>query len=114
MALKQLKPSFPPRPHGEEAPGYEGTNRRRAQRQPQVAEAWVYAPTATDVAERLRVSTVNLSRCGVAFELEGPLPTGAYYRIDIQLGEQHIRSEIHVVSCEAGEDGRWRVGAEFC
>lgn len=114
MAIKSLKPSFPGRPLNSDGDVAFAENRRRSQRQPRTAEAWVYSPTSTDPDERLKAATVNLSRTGVAFEIDHSLPTGAYFRIDIHLGDQRISSEIHIVSCRAVTSRQWVVGAEFC
>jgi len=114
MAIKSLHPSFPQRPPPEATGSYAGANRRRSGRQPRIAEAWVYSPTSTNPEDRLRVTTVNLSRTGVAFDVEKPLPIGAYFRIDVQLDEQRISSEIHIVSCRAVTSRQFQIGAEFC
>jgi len=95
------------------APVHTGTNRRRSERTPHAAEAWLSSPTATDPADRVEVATLNLSRHGVAFELQSRIPTGAYYILRFNLGSQKITSEIRILSCRAGDES-FRVGAEFC
>jgi hypothetical protein len=89
-------------------------DRRRSDRTPKVLDAWICSPTATDPAgEREVVTAVNLSRHGVAFALEHSVPTGAFYVIEISMGGQKVLSEVRIISCRKGEDGRFEVGAEF-
>jgi len=90
-----------------------GSERRRSTRAPHVAGAWVASPTATRPDDRLEVTALNLSRHGVAFELPGPLPEGAFFVIVIGVGEQRLTSEVRIISCrKAG--AAYAVGAEFC
>lgn len=89
-------------------------DRRRSDRAPKVLDAWICSPTATNRAEEREVVTsVNLSRHGVAFVLEHSVPTGAFYIIDIAMGGQQVASEVRIISCRKAEDGRYEVGAEF-
>ena len=90
-------------------------NRRRSERVPKVLDAWICSPTATNaMEEREEVTTVNLSRHGVAFQLSHQVPTGAFYVIQVGIGAQEVVSEIRIVSCRQVEAGRFEVGAEFC
>ncbi len=91
-----------------------GEERRRSVRYPRVADAWIWSPTATDEEERLEVTAVNLSRHGVAFDLDTPVATGSFQMIEIALGEQRLVSEIRIVSCRKLENGQYEVGAAFC
>jgi hypothetical protein len=90
-------------------------DRRRSTRAPHVAQAWVVSPTSARPAdERQEVAALNLSRHGVAFELPRPLPEGAYYLIQIAVGDQRLTSEIRIISCRRTDQGSYEVGAEFC
>ena len=89
-------------------------DRRRSPRTPHVAEAWIASPTATNPEERIEVTSMNLSRHGVGFELARAIPENTFYVIEIGMGEQRIVSEIRIVSCAKSDHGSWEVGAEFC
>jgi len=89
-------------------------DRRRSQRKEHVVEAWIISPTATKATERVEVTSVNISRHGVCFSLGRAIPQGAYYVIEVLMGDQNIVSEIRVVDCRADAGGRFDVGAEFC
>jgi hypothetical protein len=86
--------------------------RRRSNRTPHTCEAWLSSPTATDPADRVEVTTLNLSRHGVCFEIPVPVPTGAYYILRVGVGPQKINSEIRILSCRAGDES-FKIGAEF-
>ena len=88
--------------------------RRRSVRQPHVAEAWVVSPTATREDERLEVQSLNLSRHGVMFELDAPLAVSSFFLFEVGVGDQCMRSEIRIISCNRGESGAYEVGVEFC
>jgi PilZ domain len=88
--------------------------RRRSPRTPHVAEAWISSPTATNPDERIEVTSMNLSRHGVGFELAKPIPEHTFYAIEIGMGDQRLISEIRIVSCRKSDHGTWEVGAEFC
>lgn len=91
------------------------SNRRRSERIPQVMAAWICSPTATDPAkERQEVTSLNLSRHGIGFRASRELATGVFCVMEIGIGEQRLVSEVHIVSCRRGDDGRFDVGAEFC
>ena len=91
-----------------------GGDRRRSERVPHVCESWISSPTATDPEDKQEVTALNVSRHGVAFELATALPLGAFYVIEIGVGEQRLRSEVRLVSCTKNEAGMFEVGAEFC
>jgi hypothetical protein len=88
-------------------------NRRRSERNPYVIEAFVYSPTSTDPDERIEATSLNLSRHGVGFCIEHPLPAGAFYVVEIGLGPQKLVSEMRTVSCRRRADGMYEVGGEF-
>jgi hypothetical protein len=90
------------------------SERRRSARQPYIVEAFIISPTATDPGERKEVTSVNLSRHGVAFDFTEPLAKKTCWTIEIGMGEQKLLSEIRIVSCRPIEDGIYQVGAEFC
>lgn len=89
-------------------------DRRRSDRKPYVMEAWVASPTAPNPADRNEVTSVNLSRHGVAFESQNPLAEGTYYMLEMGIGEQRIQSEVRIISCRKNTNGRHEIGAEFC
>jgi hypothetical protein len=91
-----------------------GAERRRSERKQHVAGAWIQSPTSTDPSERIEVTSVNISRHGVCFSLLRPIPDGAFYMMEVSLGEQKIVSEIQIVNCRRDATGRFDVGAEFC
>lgn len=90
------------------------SERRRSERKPYVVEAFIISPTATDLRERREVTSVNLSRHGIAFDFDEPLPKKTYFRMEIGIGEQRMVTEVRIVSCRPIEDGLYQVGAEFC
>jgi hypothetical protein len=57
---------------------------------------------------------MNLSRHGVAFQLDWPVKLGAFYTIEIGLGPQQLLAEVRTVSCRKTDAGPFEVGAEFC
>ena len=60
------------------------------------------------------MTSLNISRHGIGFELPTALPLGAFYIIEIGVGEQRLCSEIRLVSCKKNDAGLYEVGAEFC
>lgn len=99
------------------APAYktQGDDRRRCERRPYVCDAFIFSPTATSDDEKIEVSSMNLSRHGVAFEVNTELTVGSFWRIELDMGEQSMVSEIRIIRCDLLEDGHhYAVGAEFC
>jgi hypothetical protein len=88
--------------------------RRRSERKAHVVEAFIVSPTAVDASERIEITSVNLSRHGVAFDVTQALAKKTYYKIEIEMGEQRLVSEIRIVACRAIENGVYQIGAEFC
>ena len=88
--------------------------RRRTQRYPHVVEAWISSPTAKDPTERIEVESMDLSRHGVGFESDQPVPPGTFFIMEIGVGSQRLISEIRVAYCRPIDSGRYHVGAEFC
>ena len=88
-------------------------DRRRSARTPQICEAWLSSPTATDPSDRVEVTTLNMSRHGVAFEIPVAIPTGAFYLLRCGVGNQKITTEIRILSCRHGDES-FQIGAEFC
>jgi hypothetical protein len=90
-------------------------DRRRSERCPYVAEAWIWSPTSTDPADRIEVTSLNLSRHGLGFSMPTPLPTGSFHMVEIGVGPQRITSEIRIISCRWDEELQTHeIGAEFC
>jgi hypothetical protein len=90
------------------------SERRRSERKPYVVEAFIVSPTATSETERKEVTSVNVSRHGIAFDFEMPLARKTYYKMEINVGEQRTITEVKIVSCRPIEDGMYQIGAEFC
>ena len=88
-------------------------DRRRSPRVPHVMDAWVMSPTATDPDDRVEARCLNVSRHGVGFIIAQPLPTCAFYVIDMGLGDQRMKAEVRILSCEQTPDGQYDIGAEF-
>jgi hypothetical protein len=90
------------------------SERRRSERRQYVVEAFIISPTATSADQRLEVTSINLSRDGIAFDHDQPLAKRTYYRMEIVLGGQKAVTEVRIVSCRPIEDGMYQIGAEFC
>ncbi|HEY1629647.1 MAG TPA: PilZ domain-containing protein [Tepidisphaeraceae bacterium] len=88
--------------------------RRRSERKPHTVEAYIISPTATDQTDRMEVTSVNLSRHGVAFDFTEPLAKKTYWTIEIDMGAQRLITEIRIIACRAIENGIYQIGAEFC
>lgn len=88
-------------------------DRRRSERKPHVCEAWIGSPTGSN-DDRVEIVSVNVSRHGVAFEIDRELVVGTFHAIEIGLGAQRMCGEIRVISCRQDGDGNYAVGAEFC
>src|SRR5262245_15264680 len=93
-------------------PAISHNERRRSERRAYVVEAYIISPTATSDSERKEVTSVNLSRHGIAFDFDQPLARKTYYRMEIVLGEQKTVTEVRIVSCLPVEEGMYQVGAE--
>ena len=88
--------------------------RRRSARTPHVVQGWVVSPTATRADEKREVQGLNLSRHGVGFELTTAMPVGAFFAMEIGVGDQRLRSEVRIISCRRNDAGVFEIGAEFC
>jgi PilZ domain len=88
--------------------------RRRSERKPYTVEAYIISPTATDPNQRKEVTSVNLSRHGLAFDFTEALAKKTYWMIEIDMGDQRLISEIRIMACRAIENGLYQIGAEFC
>jgi hypothetical protein len=89
-------------------------DRRRSDRKPHVMEAWIASPTASDSNAREEVRSINVSRHGVGFQSDKVLPIGAFYVLDVVVGEQQLNSEVRIISCRAIENSLYEIGAAFC
>jgi hypothetical protein len=108
--------SSSPKPSDRGSTGAAGVdNRRRSDRKPHVVDAWIWSPTATDpLEEREEVTSLNISRHGIAFTLAHPLPTGAFYVMEVSVGGHRMVSEVRIISCRRRESDTFDVGGEFC
>jgi hypothetical protein len=94
--------------------GQEHPERRRSQREAYVVEAFIVSPTATNPEQRREITSINISRHGVAFDFTEPLARKTYYVIEIIMRGQKLVCEIRIASCRPIEDGLYQIGAEFC
>lgn len=90
------------------------SDRRRSTRVRHVVEAWICSPTDFEKKDEIEVRSVNLSRHGIAFDLDRDVPTGSFWNINVVLGDQEIKSEIRIISCRKVDDKTHEVGAEYC
>lgn len=91
-----------------------GSDRRRDDRTPKICDAWIYSPTATRPEDRKQVTGVNLSKHGVAFNSQSPVPIDSFHKIELQLEGRTIISEIRIIHCEPSDFNHFNVGGEFC
>jgi hypothetical protein len=89
-------------------------NRRRSDRRPYVIEAWVSSPTATNPADKLEATAVNMSRHGICFDMDASLPVGCFYRIEVGIGEQRLNAEVRIISSRQTASHTYSIGAAFC
>jgi hypothetical protein len=87
--------------------------RRRSPRKALVMESWIWSPTAREGEIRIAVKSIDLSTHGVAFDCEKQLPTHAFFKIEIAVGEQKLVCEVRTISVREKSQGVWHVGAEF-
>ena len=101
--------------------------RRRSPRERVERHARVACPTARPRPKHLPkdvtfcpydsrdVTTRDLSRHGVGFETDAPMPIGTYQRIELE-GDvlRHACVEVKVLRCEKRDDGAFEVAAVFC
>ncbi|HLL89749.1 MAG TPA: PilZ domain-containing protein [Tepidisphaeraceae bacterium] len=91
-----------------------GENRRRSDRTPFAIWAFLSSPSAGPDEHPVEVTAMNLSRHGIAFDLDRPLPVGGIHVIEVGMGAQRLVSECRIISCRAAEGRVWNLGAEFC
>jgi hypothetical protein len=125
-----------PAPAAAVPPAGQGADRRRSERRPHVIDAWLSpaSPGRTGGRRegreqhgqggegdrrneaRYEVVAMDLSRHGVGFGMEQPLPVGSFHVIEIGFGEQRLVAEIRIVSCRPLDEqtGLFQIGAEFC
>jgi hypothetical protein len=115
-----------PVPALDRPPASDSGERRRLPRQTTICEARVQCPTARprprdlpDAADfcpydSREVSHVNLTRHGVGFVSDRPLPIGAFQTFHLDLGGNVVTGEIRILRCEEREDEGFDVGAAFC
>jgi hypothetical protein len=84
--------------------------RRRSPRKPHVAEALLSSPTGGTPIE---VTSVDISRHGVALSIKAALATGTFHILKLGLGAQRIVTEVRILSCNLIDDGSYRIHAEF-
>lgn len=87
--------------------------RRRVKRSPSGTGAWIVSPTSTRASDRVRITAINISSRGIAFQSPTTLPTGAYFQIDLSEFGQSSR-EIKILRCQAAQGDAFEVGAVFC
>ncbi len=97
----------------QDTPADSNENRRRSERRPYVIEAFLSSPTAVEPVQRIEATAVNLSRHGIAFDIEQPLPTGCFYTIEVGMGDQRLVAEVRIVSCRQTDENIYAIGASF-
>ena len=85
--------------------------RRRSPRKPLVAEAELTSPTGGPAVD---VTSVDISRHGVALSIKAALAAGTFHILKLGLGAQRIVTEVRILSCDLIPDGSYRIHAEFC
>lgn len=87
-------------------------NRRRSERRPYIVEAWLVSKA--DPESRTEVKTVNLSRHGIAFDLDRKVTPGSFHLMEIGFGHQRLIAEVRIITCRGISEGIFEIGAEFC
>jgi hypothetical protein len=85
--------------------------RRRSDRRPHLAEAFLSSPTG---GSRIEVTSLDLSKHGIGLSVKRPIPTGTYQMLELGVGCQKIASEVRILSCRPTPDGSFHVHATFC
>jgi hypothetical protein len=88
-----------------------GRERRRSSRKELIVESFI---RSAENARLHEVTSVNLSRHGVAFHSPNPLVVSGNYIVEVGFGDQRLMSEVRIVSCREAGDGFFEIGAEFC
>jgi hypothetical protein len=85
--------------------------RRRSDRRPHVVEAFLSSPTG---GSRLAVTSIDLSKHGIALDVKKPIATGMFQVLELGIGPQKMITEVRILSCREEADGCFRVHAAFC
>jgi len=85
--------------------------RRRSDRRPHVVEAFLSSPTG---GSRLPVTSIDLSKHGVALDIRKPIATGMFQVLELGIGQQKMITEVRILSCREEANGCFRVHAAFC
>jgi hypothetical protein len=85
--------------------------RRRSDRRPHVVEAFLSSPTG---GSRLPVTSIDLSKHGVALDINKPIATGMFQVLELGIGQQKMITEVRILSCREETSGCFRVHATFC
>jgi len=87
--------------------------RRRSQRRPFVVDAYLKTDNSPE-SDEAEITSLNLSKHGVRFEIDRLLNPGTFYFIELAMGDAAMVSEIRIASCVRVDDEMFHVGAEFC
>jgi len=90
-----------------------GPDRRRSGRTADASAAFIHSPTSPAQAGRIPVAGLNVSKHGLAFSVDRPLAVGAYFTLDLPVGQSTREREILILHCQPLDGGRFGVGAEF-
>lgn len=96
---------------------------RSLPREARVCDAYLSSPTPRprragepedyDPHDTVAIRSLNLSRHGVGFVSQQPVPPATFHRIVIELGPTTVNCEVRIAHCAPCEDGYY-VGAAFC
>ena len=88
--------------------------RRRSERQPFKATAWISAEVGAGASgDSSRVTVVDFSLNGVGFISETAMELEATRWFVLDHGNLRASSRIRIVNCRREENGQFHIGAEF-
>jgi len=85
--------------------------RRRSDRRPHIVEAFLSSPTG---GNRLQVTSIDLSKHGIALDVNRPIATGTFQVLELGIGPQKMVTEVRILSCRQESNGCFCVHATFC
>ena len=60
------------------------------------------------------MTSIDLSKHGVALDIKKPIATGMFQVLELGIGSQKMITEVRILSCREELDGCFRVHAAFC
>jgi len=91
-------------------PSGKSEERRRSQRRPHIVEAFLSSPTG---GNRLEGTAIDLSKHGIALDVNRPIATGTFQRLEMGAGPQKTVREVRILSCRQESNGTFRIHATF-